>query len=101
MRASIASIIWRFSTTRMLHEYAERLYLPAAGVTTMTIEPVPAVGDGFAQTVESAGDGAEDRAGDEAGARIGDDGAREDGARDRAGEDAAAEAVAETVTEAS
>ncbi len=33
MRRSIASTIWRFSTTRMLHEYAERLYLPAAGVT--------------------------------------------------------------------
>jgi starch phosphorylase len=32
MRRSIAASIWRFSTTRMLHEYAERLYLPAAGV---------------------------------------------------------------------
>jgi starch phosphorylase len=32
MRTSIATTIWRFSTTRMLHEYAERLYLPAAGV---------------------------------------------------------------------
>ncbi|HEX5590250.1 MAG TPA: alpha-glucan family phosphorylase, partial [Candidatus Limnocylindrales bacterium] len=32
MRRSIAAAIWRFSTTRMLHEYAERLYLPAAGV---------------------------------------------------------------------
>jgi starch phosphorylase len=32
MRSSIASTIWRFSTTRMLHEYAEQLYLPAAGV---------------------------------------------------------------------
>jgi starch phosphorylase len=31
MRNSIASTIWRFSTTRMLHEYTERLYLPAAG----------------------------------------------------------------------
>ena len=29
------STLWRFSTTRMLHEYVERLYLPAAGV------PVP------------------------------------------------------------
>jgi len=28
MRRSIATSIWRFSTTRMLHEYAERLYLP-------------------------------------------------------------------------
>ncbi len=32
MRAAIASSIWPFSTTRMLHEYSERLYLPAAGV---------------------------------------------------------------------
>jgi starch phosphorylase len=32
MRASIAGAIWRFSTTRMLHEYTERLYLPAAGL---------------------------------------------------------------------
>jgi starch phosphorylase len=32
MRRSIASTLWQFSTTRMLHEYAERLYLPAAGI---------------------------------------------------------------------
>ncbi len=32
VRSAIASTIWRFSTTRMLHEYVERLYLPAAGV---------------------------------------------------------------------
>ncbi len=32
MRNSIASTIWRFSATRMLHEYTEQLYLPAAGV---------------------------------------------------------------------
>jgi starch phosphorylase len=31
MRNSIASTIWRFSTSRMLHEYVERLYVPAAG----------------------------------------------------------------------
>jgi starch phosphorylase len=29
MRNAIASNIWRFSTTRMLHEYVERLYLPS------------------------------------------------------------------------
>jgi glycogen phosphorylase len=33
MRRSMATTLWRFSTTRMLHEYAENLYLPAAGVT--------------------------------------------------------------------
>ena len=32
MRRSMAKALWRFSTTRMLHEYAEQLYLPAAGV---------------------------------------------------------------------
>jgi starch phosphorylase len=32
MRRAIASILWQFSTTRMLHEYTERLYLPAAGI---------------------------------------------------------------------
>ncbi len=30
MRRSIASTLWRFSTTRMLEEYTDRLYLPAA-----------------------------------------------------------------------
>jgi starch phosphorylase len=33
MRRSIGTNLWRFSTTRMLHEYTERLYLPAAGIT--------------------------------------------------------------------
>jgi starch phosphorylase len=32
MRRSMATTIWRFSTTRMLQEYAEMLYLPAAGI---------------------------------------------------------------------
>ena len=32
MRNAIGSAIWRFSTTRMLHEYTEQLYLPAAGL---------------------------------------------------------------------
>ena len=30
MRRSLASITWRFSTTRMLEEYVAQLYLPAA-----------------------------------------------------------------------
>jgi glycogen phosphorylase len=34
MRRSIATTLWQFSTTRMLQEYAERLYLPAAGITS-------------------------------------------------------------------
>ncbi len=40
MRSSIASTIWRFSTTRMLHEYVERLYLPAAATDDVD-EPAP------------------------------------------------------------
>jgi glycogen phosphorylase len=32
MRRSISTTLWQFSTTRMLHQYAERLYLPAAGI---------------------------------------------------------------------
>lgn len=31
MKRSMASTIWRFSTNRMLQEYVEQLYLPAAG----------------------------------------------------------------------
>ncbi|MBI2777667.1 MAG: alpha-glucan family phosphorylase [Chloroflexi bacterium] len=38
MRRSMAADIWRFSTTRMLHEYTERLYLPAAGVPVVAGE---------------------------------------------------------------
>jgi starch phosphorylase len=43
MRRSMATTLWHFSTTRMLHEYTERLYLPAAG-----IEVDPEVGVGQA-----------------------------------------------------
>jgi glycogen phosphorylase len=32
MRRAMATALWRFSTTRMLREYTELLYLPAAGV---------------------------------------------------------------------
>jgi hypothetical protein len=32
MRRSIGADLWQFSTTRMLHEYTEQLYLPAAGI---------------------------------------------------------------------
>jgi starch phosphorylase len=43
MRASIASTIWRFSTTRMLQEYAEQLYLPAAGFEVTPTERPPVI----------------------------------------------------------
>jgi hypothetical protein len=26
----MSSVLWRFSTTRMLHDYVEKMYLPAA-----------------------------------------------------------------------
>jgi len=32
MRRAVATSIWQFSTTRMLHDYTEQMYLPAAGV---------------------------------------------------------------------
>jgi len=32
MRRSMSTTLWRFSTTRMVKEYTERLYLPAAGI---------------------------------------------------------------------
>ena len=32
MRKSMSTTLWRFSSTRMLQEYTEQLYLPAAGV---------------------------------------------------------------------
>ena len=32
MRRSIGSTLWNFSTVRMLHEYVEAMYMPAAGV---------------------------------------------------------------------
>ena len=48
MRRAISTTIWRFSTTRMLHEYAELLYLPAAGVD-------PAVATARRRVVTEAG----------------------------------------------
>ncbi len=42
MRRSMATTLWQFSTTRMLHEYTERLYLPAAGIKTdQAVEAAP------------------------------------------------------------
>jgi len=32
MRRSIDSTLWNFSTVRMLHEYVDHMYMPAAGV---------------------------------------------------------------------
>ena len=41
MRSSMASTLWRFSSTRMLHDYAELMYLPAAGVEPPTVRSGP------------------------------------------------------------
>jgi starch phosphorylase len=43
MRRAMATALWRFSTTRMLHEYTELLYLPAAGIAVVEAESAPAV----------------------------------------------------------
>ncbi|HEX9045346.1 MAG TPA: alpha-glucan family phosphorylase [Candidatus Limnocylindrales bacterium] len=42
MRRSMSSTLWAFSATRMLHEYTERLYLPAAGVDVVVPSARPA-----------------------------------------------------------
>jgi glycogen phosphorylase len=43
MRRAMASSLWQFSTTRMLQEYAELLYLPAAGAEIEVAEQTPVV----------------------------------------------------------
>ncbi|MEX1171403.1 MAG: alpha-glucan family phosphorylase, partial [Chloroflexota bacterium] len=43
MRRAMATSLWRFSTTRMLHEYSEQLYLPAAGVEVVRAAPEPVI----------------------------------------------------------
>ena len=43
MRRAMATSLWRFSTTRMLHEYTERMYLPAAGIPVLVAEAGPIV----------------------------------------------------------
>ena len=43
MRRSMATALWTFSTTRMLQEYTERLYLPAAGVVVPEVAPQPVI----------------------------------------------------------
>jgi starch phosphorylase len=43
MRRSMATTLWRFSTTRMLQEYTEQLYLPAAGYDLPTTAPEPVI----------------------------------------------------------
>ena len=43
MRRAMGTSLWRFSTTRMLHEYVERLYLPAAGAPVVGSESKPLV----------------------------------------------------------
>ncbi len=42
-RRAMATALWRFSTTRMLHEYTEELYLPAAGITVAKAASEPVV----------------------------------------------------------
>ncbi len=43
MRRAMATSLWQFSTTRMLREYTERLYLPAAGVAVREPGAQPAL----------------------------------------------------------
>jgi hypothetical protein len=39
MRRAMLSALWRFSTTRMLHEYTELLYLPPAAGSAPNVVP--------------------------------------------------------------
>jgi glycogen phosphorylase len=43
MRRAMATSLWQFSTTRMLQEYAEQLYLPAGGVEVPVVVREPVV----------------------------------------------------------
>jgi starch phosphorylase len=43
MKRAITTTIWRFSTTRMLREYAELEYLPAAGIEVVAAARRPIV----------------------------------------------------------
>jgi glycogen phosphorylase len=43
MRRSMSTTLWRFSTTRMLQEYTEQLYLPAAGVAPVEVAKTPVI----------------------------------------------------------
>jgi glycogen phosphorylase len=39
MRRAMASALWRFSSTRMLHEYTEHLYLPKSDASADELAP--------------------------------------------------------------
>jgi starch phosphorylase len=54
MRNAMSSNIWRFSTTRMLHQYVENLYLPRGGAAPATDAADPSA----AVTPEAAAAGA-------------------------------------------
>lgn len=54
MRRAMATSIWQFSTTRMLHEYTDQLYLPAAGVNTDGATAADAAGAGPADAADAA-----------------------------------------------
>jgi glycogen phosphorylase len=54
MRRSMASTLWRFSTTRMLHEYVEKMYLPAP-VAPPEVAPPAAAGLRRAASARSSG----------------------------------------------
>jgi len=43
MRRAMASSLWQFSTARMLQEYTEQLYLPAAGIEVEVAKATPVV----------------------------------------------------------
>ncbi len=60
MRRSMGSTLWRFSTTRMLHEYVERMYLPGPEEIDQTVGAAGAAG--IAADVAEVGAAAADAA---------------------------------------
>ncbi len=50
MRRSMASTMWRFSTTRMLHDYVEKMYLPAAAAAQEDATPSGTAADAASPT---------------------------------------------------
>ncbi|HXG40182.1 MAG TPA: alpha-glucan family phosphorylase [Candidatus Limnocylindrales bacterium] len=57
MHRSMATTLWRFSSTRMLHDYTERLYLPAAGIVAARPVEEAAASGGAAVSEEAAASG--------------------------------------------
>jgi starch phosphorylase len=57
MRRSMASTLWRFSTTRMLHDYVERMYLKGVAPAKVSAKAPPATAPATAPAAKRAARG--------------------------------------------